>query len=615
MGSVCRVDLTSGNVSREPVSDSVARSFLGGRGANIAVLFDVLTSELDPLSSDAPLLFGVGPLVGTGLPSAARFNVSGRSPQTGILGDANAGGSFGPELRFAGIDQLVITGRASRPTVLWIDDGRAELADGRGFWGLDTFETAEAIRAFLGDPKVRIAVIGPAAESGVAFSGVFADLVRAAARTGMGRLMASKNLKGIAVRGTGKIPIADPARFRELCSQMRERILAHPEYEIRSRLGSTQLVMALQKIGGLPTRHFQSGTFEHAEAVSGETIEATYKVRSMACASCPIHCSRYLEVDDPRFPGLRFEGPEYEPLAGFTARVGNADLPLALHAVDRCNRLGLDAISTSEAIAWAMECAERGLLDPEAADGLDLSFGNGETILALIEQIGSRERFGDVLADGVRAAAEMLGFGADLAMHSKGLELFQADVRAMKAYGLGNAVASRGADHLRSEPWFEFSGDREEGFRRYGISETADRLAWRGKGLLVKDYEEKAAIADALGVCKNVYNNMEVLDWDETAKAVNAATGWDLSGEEIRRIGERIVNAERTVNARFGIERADDTLPRRFLEEPAGPPESPSAGSIVELEPMLDDYYVARGWDVKTGLPTSEKLRELGMGG
>ncbi len=615
MGSVCRVDLSSARIAREPVVESVVRRFLGGRGANMAILFDRLVRGLDPLSPDAPLIFGVGPLVGTGFPSAARFNVSGRSPQTGILGDSNAGGFFGSALRFAGIDQLVITGRASRPTLLWIDGDRVEFVDGRGLWGLDTVEATEAIGALLGDGKIHVAVAGPAAESGVAFSGVFADLVRAAARTGMGRLMASKNLKGIAVRGTARPAIADPPRFRELSARLRETIFAHPEYEIRSRLGSTKLIAALQRIGGLPTRHFQSGTFEHADAVSGETIEAEYKVRSMACASCPIHCSRYLEVDDPRFPNLRFEGPEYEPLAGFTARVGNGDLPLALYAVDRCNRLGLDAISTSEGIAWAMECAERGILDRGVADGLDLSFGNGETILTLVERIARREGFGDVLADGVRAAAAKLGRGGDLAMHGKGLELFQGDVRAMKGYALGNAVASRGADHLRSEPWFEFSGDREEGIRRYGIAETADRLAWRGKGLVVKDYEEKAAVADALGVCKNVYNNMEVLDWDRTAEALSAATGTSLSGEEVRRAGERIVNAERMINARFGIGRADDTLPRRFLEEPAGPADSPSAGSVVELEPMLDEYYAARGWDVGTGLPKKEKLRELDLGG
>jgi len=614
MGCVVRIDLADPAAAREPLSTDVEECFLGGRGANIAALLDGLSPDLDPLSPGAPLLFAAGPLVGTGVPSAARFNISGRSPQTGILGDSNAGGAFGTALRYAGIDQLTITGRAARPTVLWIDDDRIRFVDARGVWGLDTSEATDAILEQLGDPAIHVAVIGPAAEHGVAFSGVFADRARAAARTGMGRLMASKNLKAIAIRGTMRPAVADPERFAELCARMRECIVTHPEYEIRSRLGTTQLIMKLQAIGGLPTRHFQSGTFEQAEAVSGETIEATYKVRSMACASCPIACSRYLVVEDPRFPGLEFEGPEYEPLAGFTARVGVGDLPLALYAVDRCNRLGLDAISTSEVISWAMECTQRGLLEKGAADGLDLSFGNGETVLALIERIARREGFGDTLADGVRVAAERLGCGQDLAMHSKGLELFQADVRSIKAYGLGNAVASRGADHLRSEPWFELSGDREAGVRRYGIAETADRLAWRGKGLVVKDYEERAAVTDALGICKNVYNNMEVLGWDETAELVEAATGMPRTGEEIRRAGERIVNAERWINARFGIGRADDTLPRRFLEEPAGPADSPSAGSVVELAAMLDEYYAARGWDVDTGLPTSEKLTELGLG-
>ena len=579
----------------------------------MAYLLDHVDEHVSPLSPEAPLLLSAGPLAGTTFPGGARFNVSARSPQTGILGDSNAGGFFGSELRFAGIDRITITGRADHPVLLAIHDGDIRLVDARPLWGLDTVEATAAIRELLGDRRIRVATIGPAAENGVAYAGVFADLVRAAARTGMGTVMAAKNLKAIAVRGTRDVPIADPSRFAECLAQAREKIRRHPEYEIRTRLGTTQLVTKLQAIGGLPTRHFQQGTFEHAEAVSGETIEAKYKVSGKACFACTIPCSRLIEVDDPRYPGLAFEGPEYEPLAGFTVRVGNADLPLALFAVDRCNRLGLDAISTSEAIAWAMECGERGLISSEDADGLDLSFGNGDTILALVEAIARREGFGDVLANGVREAARRLGVGADVAMQVKGLELFQADVRAMKGYGLGNAVASRGGDHLRSEPWFEFSNDREEAVRRYGVAEASDRLAWKGKGLLVKDYEERAAIADALGICKNIYNNMEILDWDETADVLQAVTGESWTGEEVRRVGERIVNAERLINARFGIGRADDRLPKRFLEEPAGPPDSPSAGSIVELEPMLDEYYAARGWGAKTGLPTEAKLRELGL--
>ena len=579
----------------------------------MATLLARMRPGLGPLAPEAPFLLSAGPLVGTGFPGGARFNVSARSPQTGILGDSNAGGFFGAELRFAGVDRLTIEGAADRPVLLAITDDDIQWVDAEPLWGLDIVETTEAVRTMLGDPRVRVAAIGPAAENGVAFAGVFADLVRAAARTGMGTVMAAKNLKAIAVRGTRAVPIADSDRFAACLSVARDRIREHPEYEIRSRLGTTQLVTKLNAIGGLPTRHFQSGTFEQADAVSGERIEAEYKIRGKACFACTIPCSRQIVVEDARYPNLSFEGPEYEPLAGFTARVGVSDLPLALFAVDRCNRLGLDAISTSEVIAWAMECTERGLLDAADTGQRDLRFGNGNAVLELIETIARREGFGDVLADGVRSAAETLGVGRDIAMEVKGLELFQADVRAMKGYGLGNAVASRGADHLRSEPWFEFSGNRDEGVRRYGVAEASDRLAWRGKGLLVKDYEERAAIADALGICKNIYNNMEIWDWEETSEVVNAVIGEDLTGEDIRLAGERIVNAERLINARFGIGRAEDRLPRRFLDEPAGPPDSPSAGSVVELEPMLDEYYAARGWELESGLPTAAKLRELGL--
>ena len=605
------VDVTTGQSERRNSDATRLRQFVGGRGTNVAALLAVRQPFPDPLSPEAPLLFGTGPLVGTSFPGGARFNVSARSPQTGILGDSNAGGFFGPELRFAGVDTLEIVGRASNPSVLWIDDGTVRLLDARGIWGLDTVETTAAVLEMLGDSQVQVAAVGPAAERGVRYAGIFVNLVRAAARTGMGTVMASKNLKAIAVRGTGSVSVADPARFSEGIERLQERILSHPEYQIRTRMGTTQLVSALQRIGGLPARHFQSGTFAGADKVSGERIEVEYKIRGKACFACSIPCSRILYVEDPRFPSLRFEGPEYEPLAGFSIRVGCADLPLALHAVDRCNRLGLDAISTSEVIAWTMECFERGLLSSKETGGLDVRFGQGEAVLALIEQIAARDGFGDLLADGVRAASERLGFGEAIAMHVKGLELFQADVRAMKAYALGNAVASRGADHLRSEPWFEFSGDREAGVRRYGEADTADRLAWRGKGRVVKDFEEKAAIADALGVCKNTYNNMEVLDWSDTADLLSAAWGDGWTGEGVREVGERIVNAERIYNARFGIGREDDTLPSRFLREPAAPADSPSAGSVVELVAMLDEYYAARGWDRSTGLPTQETVQRL----
>jgi aldehyde:ferredoxin oxidoreductase len=432
----------------------------------------------------------------------------------------------------------------------------------------------------------------------------------------MGTVMATKNLKAVAVRGTRSFPVADMSGFLEIVNRLDDVIYNHPEYEIRYRLGTTKLITALNEIGGLSTRHFQSGRFEEADEVSGEAIEDLYKIKSKACFSCTIPCSRYLIVEDPRFPGLKLEGPEFEPLAGFTVRIGNPDLALGLKCVDLSNRYGLDAIAMSEVIAWSMECYERGLLSLDEADGLDLNWGRGETIIELIHKVAHRKGFGDLLADGVRTAAEKLGRGSEeFAMHGKGLEVFQADVRSIKAYGLGNAVSSRGADHLRSEPWFEFSNDAEEGIRRYGMPETAFRLEHKGKGLVVKHFEEMAAISDALGVCKNTYNNMEVLDWDGTAELLRVTTGWDLNGEDVRQIGERIVNLERLFIAREGITRKDDTLPKRFLEEPLPEGSGPSTGSVVELDIMLDEYYQARGWDLETGLPKEDKIKELGLDG
>jgi aldehyde:ferredoxin oxidoreductase len=613
-GTVLRVNLSDGSIHRHATEAHLARAFLGGRGLNVKRLWDELPAHTDGLAPANLLILSAGPLVGTTLPGGARLSVSAMSPQTGILGDSNAGGFFGPELRFAGYDQLVVGGQAERPVYLWVHDDVVEIREARALWGLDVWAATTAIQQELGDPAVQVATIGPGAENGVRFAGVFVDYNRPAARTGMGAVMASKRLKAIAVRGTGFIPVADIDRFQALIERLDAAIYQHVDYEVRSRLGTIRLIQSLNRLGCLPTRHFQQGCFEAADEVSGEAVVERYQVKRKACFACTIPCSRVLEVNDPRFPTLRIEGPEYEPLAGFTARVGNGDLAVALQSIALANRYGLDAITLSEVIAWSMECYQRGLLSRQEADGLDLTWGNAEAILSLIHKVAHREGFGDLLADGVRRAAERLGRGAEIAMHTKGLEFFQADVRGIKAYGLGNAVSSRGADHLRSEPWFEFANDPEEGIRRYGVAETAFRLEYKGKGLVVKHYEEMAAIADAIGMCKHTYNNMEVLSWEDTAELLQAATGWDFSGPEVQRIGERIVNLERLFNAREGVTRRDDTLPKRFREERLPEGSGPSTGSLVELEPMLDEYYQARGWDLPTGLPRPEKLAELGLG-
>ncbi len=613
-GKVLRVNLTSGTFSVEPLEQELARLYMGGRGFNMRRLYDEIPARLDGLSPENKMFFSVGPLVGTMFPGAARFNVSAKSPQTGILGDSNAGGFFGPELKFAGFDQVIIEGKAPEPVYLYIHNDKIELRDAKHLWGLDVWDTQRVILQELKDRRVQVAAIGTAAENGVRFAGVFANLVRAAARTGMGTVMGAKNLKAIAVRGTNPVRVANPALFAELMKDIDSAVYSHREYPGRALMGTTKLVHALNEAGCLATRHFQTGRFEAAESVSGEFLAETVKKKSKSCFGCVIPCSRFFEVKQGPFAGLKSEGPEFEGLAGFSSRVGVTDLAASLKGVDLCNRYGMDVITTSEVISFAMELYQRGIISQSEADGLDLSWGNTATVLTLIDKINRREGFGDILADGVREAARKIGRGSEeYALHVKGLELFQADPRGLKAYALGYAVASRGGDHLRSEPSFEFSEDAEAGQRMYGHADAAFRLKYKGKVRVVKHYEEWSALSDCLEACKNTIVNMEIIDYPLTAKLLKAVVGWEMTGEEVQAVCERVVNLERVFNTREGLTRENDTLPKRFTHEPLPADSGPSAGSVVELEPMLDEYYQARGWDITTGRPTGSKLRELGL--
>ena len=614
-GNVLRIDLKKRKTHIQPLEKEIIVGYLGGRGFNSKRLMDEIPAGADPLGPKNKLMFSTGPLVGTGFPTASRFNVSAKSPLTGILGDSNAGGHFAAEMKYAGYDQIILEGISDKLVYIFIDDDEINILDASHLSGLDVYETTKTIKEELGDNTIQVAAVGPAAENGVKFAGVFANLMRAAARTGMGTVMAQKGVKAIAIRGTKSIEIAHPEKFERLVERIEEEIYNHPQYWPRRIMGTTRILLPLNMGGFLPTRHFTTGVFEHAEDVSGERLAREYNVKTRGCFACILPCSRFWVIREGKNKGLYGEGPEYEPLSAFSARVGNPDIETALIANDMCNKLGLDALSTAECISWAMECYERGLLSKEMADGLDLSWGNGEAILTLIEKISKREGFGDILADGVKKAAEKLGFGQEIAMHVKGLEIIQADPRGLKGYGLGYVVASRGGDHLRSEPFFELSDDPERGKELFGIPETALRLEYKGKGKLVSFFEDWCAITDALEVCKNVAENMEILPFDLAGEVIHAVTGFKLTGNEVRRIGERIVTIERLFLVREGIRRKDDTLPKRFLEEPMPEEAVNSAGSIFELEPMLNEYYTERGWDLETGVPTVSKLRELGLDG
>jgi aldehyde:ferredoxin oxidoreductase len=610
-GKILRIDLTERDVKINDLERGLAAGFLGGRGFNSKGLYDEIPPGTDPLGPDNKLFISTGPLVGTMFPTASRFNISAKSPQTGILGDSNAGGHLAPEIKFAGYDQIVLEGRSREPVYVFVDDDEITFRDASHLWGMDVYEADEAIRSDLGDRRVQTAVVGPAAERGVRFAGVYANLMRAAARTGMGTVMASKGVKALAVRGSGSVEVAYPRMFEELVEEIEEEIYAHEQYWPRRRMGTTRILMMANAAGFLPTRHYTSGIFEHAWEVSGERLAEEFNVKTRGCFACTIPCSRFYAVKGGEFAGLYGEGPEYEALGSFTSRVGNRDLGLALKANDLSNRLGLDALTVGECISWAMELYERGLLTREEADGLDLSWGNREAILALIEKIANRDGFGNILADGSRAAAEKLGRGVDLAMQVKGLDIIMADPRGLKGFGLGYAVASRGGDHLRSEPFLELSDDPSIGERMFGVPEATLRLADEGKGKLVSYFEDWNAVIDALEPCKNIMQNMEILTFERASRVIEACTGLRLSPAEVRRVGERIVNVERAFNVREGIRRRDDSLPRRFREETL--PEGASRGTVFDQEPMLDEYYDERGWDKETGIPYAKTLKRLGL--
>ena len=609
-GKILRVNLTDDKISKEPLDREEARQYLGGRGFNAYRLYKELEAGIDPLGPENKLMIATGPLVGTMFPTASRFNVSAKSPLTGIFGDTNAGGHFASEMKFAGYDQIIIEGAAEQPSYINIRDDSVEVLRADGVWGKTVFEVDRLIKEAQGE-FTQTLICGPAAEKGVKYAGLFANQVRSASRTGMGTVLASKNIKAVAVRGTGAIKVAEPQRFEKMVLELEREIREHEQYEGRRLMGTTRILLMANKAGFLPTRNYTQGTYEHAEKVSGERLAAEYNVKTRGCFACTIPCSRIYTIKDGIYKGLHGEGPEYESLGSFTSRIGNPDIELALKANDLCNQLGIDILSTVGCIGWTMELYEKGLLSKEETGGLELNWGNQEVILTLIHQIANREGFGDLLADGSVKAAMKLGKGLEYTVQVKGMDLIMADPRGLKGFGLGYAVASRGGDHLRSEPFIELSDDPSIGEEMFGEPGATLRMSDAGKGKLIHYFEDWCAVIDALEPCKNIMENMMLLEFPRAAEAYRITTGLEMTAEDIQLAGERITNIERMFGVREGITRHDDTLPKRFMETPLT--EGASAGTVLDLEAMLDEYYLDRGWSRKTGCPTEETLKRLGL--
>ncbi len=592
-GHILRVDLTSGKIRREKTDPEYLLQTIGGRGLNSMRLFEELDRKADPLSPENILMIGVGPLTGTLLTASAYMTISGRSPLTGILGDSAAGGHFGPEMKFAGYDQLIVTGKSDKPCYLLIADDHVEIRDADHLWGKDIWQATTAIRKELNDNAVQVAAIGPAGENLVKYATVACNYSRMCGRTGMGCLFGSKQLKAVAIRGTGQISVADTLRYLDLCKALDDKIIKHPEYEKRKSLGSTLLMKALNNIGILPTDHFQRGICDYVDRISGERLAQEFKVKNKSCYNCNIHCSRYFIS-----PETECEGPEYETLCSYTSRIGNDDLEFALRMNSYLNRMGVDSLSSGETIGWAMECIQRGLLTPDDFDGLDFSWGNKETIEKLLPMIVYRKGIGDAFAEGTRHLAKHFGKGTEeYAFHVKGLDLICGDPRGIKAFGLTYAIASRGGDHLRAEPFFELTERYEEAEKRFGIRDIADRLSDNGKAILVEYTERQALLTDCMTMCKNIGLSMDIIDFEFASGLLIAGTGLRFTPNTIDKALRGIIEIDRRLNIDFGIDAGEDTLPKRFTQEPLT--EGPSKGTVVPIERMVKDYYRLRGWDEK----------------
>jgi aldehyde:ferredoxin oxidoreductase len=590
-GKVLRVDLTERRFRIEDLDPAWVKPVIGGRAANTKRLFEELNPDCNPLGPENILIFGIGPLSGSLLPGSAYHTITAKSPLTEILGDSAAGGQFAAEMKLTGFDQIIITGKADNLLYLMVTESGVEFVDCPEYKGKTVISTTKAIREEKRDYSTQVAAIGPAGENLVLFSTIVSSGNRVNGRTGMGAVMGSKNLKAVAVRGSQSMEIADTLAFLAETRKIEKAIFNHNEYQKRYQMGTTMLMKDLNNIGILPTKHFQEGVCKYVDEISGQKLATTYKVKNKACFNCNLHCSRYYVIDD-----FEAEGPEFETLCSFTSRLGNENLPFALEMNIYLNQMGLDSISTSEVIGWIMECQEKGLIQPEDLDGLSLTWGEADKIREVVDMITFRRGIGDRLANGAKKLSE--GFSQEarkLVMQVKGLDIICGDPRGIKAYGLTYAIAARGADHLRAEPYFELTDRKAEAKERFGTEKAADRLAEEGKAALVSYSEKIALLTDCLTMCKNIGLCMDILNFENASSLLRAGTEIDYSPEYLQKILGDHIDLEFKLNRRFGVKREDNTLPERFKNEPLT--EGLTKGSTVDIKKMVDEYYKIHEWE------------------
>ena len=601
-GKILTVNLDTGKTQTQPLNMDVARKYIGGIGLGMHLWLENTKKGVDPLSPENALVLALGPISGTMFPTAGNGHAFiSKSPETNLLGEAVSHGTFGAELKRAGYDAIILKGKAEKPVYLWIDDDSVQLLDAAHLKGKSPSETEDAIKDEIGDYYVRVAAIGLAGEKLSRIACIINEKTRAAGRTGLGAVMGSKNLKAIAVRGTRDITVTKPDEFMEMVKDFHERMKGPATRKYRT-LGTVENVLINNTLYCMPTRNYTNAHFEDAEQVSGEAINENYVAKIIACNSCPMRCEHETVIREGPYKGTMAR-MEYESLWALGPYCGVNRLDAIIKAAELCNYYGMDAQSVGVTVGFAMDCHEKGILSHEDLGGIDAHFGNAEALVQLVEKIGKREGIGNVLADGVKAAAAKIGKNSErLAQHIKGLEVTGYDLRCLKTTALSFAVSFRGADHTRSSAYTVDMKGKVDRFK-----------AERGRGKLVKDLEDIYSLLDSFIVCKNAKGTF-YKELADLAKLYGLVTGLEMSPEELGTTAERINTLARLINVREGLSRKGDSLPWKVMNEPI-PDDGPAKGAVVtqdELDLMLDDYYNVRGWTLE-GVPKIEKLKALGL--
>ena len=610
-GKLLRVNLTTGEIRSEVLNERFLRHYVGGWGFIAYHLLKEVPVGSDPLGPENKLIFTTGPITAQPLAGGGRHMAGAKSPLTGGFGAGECGGFFGAELKRAGWDIVLIEGASENPVYLWIQDEQVELRPADHLWGKPTLDCQEAIQDELGDRRIRVAQCGPAGERLARIANIISDVNRAVGRTGLGAVMGSKKLRAIAVRGHQRPPVADPERVSELGKWFRDNY-RETGSAVYAEIGTLRMVRVNQNVGGLPTRNFQQGVFEGFEKLTAEAQMAITRQRD-TCFGCPVRCKWVVEINDEERPvDPKYGGPEYETVGAMGSLCGIDDLGATAYANQLCNAYGLDTIGAGMTIAFAMECFERGIIGPQDTDGLDLRFGNSDALIAILERIGRREGFGDVLAEGSRRAAEAIGGDAPACtVHIKGQELAMHDPRVKYGHGLGIAVSPTGADHMHSVHDSGYTSDGGiENLKPFGILEPLpfDDISV-AKARMVRYAMIWRVLDNLTGICM-------FHDWTPQQKTdiISASTGWNTSVLELWRAAERAYDMARAFNTREGFGRDDDILPPRLFE---ALPEGPVAGKVYTREEFIsarDMLYEMMGWDLETGAPTRAKLEDLDIG-